>query len=78
MCGLWPKVTNINLRIKAKHHAYLQTLTKHLQSFKKIQVKLQEELCSQDTQCVYALSPKIVYALSPKMIKSELQKSDKS
>ena len=34
------KMPKINLRITDKPHAYLQILTKHLQSFKQIQLKL--------------------------------------
>ena len=48
------KVTKINLMITAKHHAHIQSLTKHLQSLKRIR-----ELRLQDTQCLHALSPKM-------------------
>ena len=51
----------LQTRITAKCHVHLQTLTKHLQSFKKISLTLGVDL--QDTP-----------ALSPKMTKSEMQK----
>ena len=46
-----------NLRITSKSHAHLQTLTKiPAKSQKDLKdIKLKEELHSQDTQCLYAL-----------------------
>ena len=43
------KVTKIN----SKPHAYLQTMGTYVQSFKKIGIKLYEELRSQGTHCLY-------------------------
>ena len=40
---LFQSLEHNNLRITAKPHAHLQTLTNNLQSFKYIQLKLQEK-----------------------------------
>ena len=47
------KVTKINSRIISKPHAHLKTMEKHVKSFKKISIKLYEELRSQGTHCLY-------------------------
>ena len=47
------KVTKNNARIISKAHAHLQTMEKHVQSFKKIGMKLYEKLCSRGTHCLY-------------------------
>ena len=50
----WKKGTKIKSRIISKAHAHLQCpWRKHVQSFKKIGIKLYEELCSQGTHCLY-------------------------
>ena len=46
------KVTKINSSIISKPHAHLQTMEKHVLSFKKIGIKLYEELRSQGTHCL--------------------------
>ena len=41
-----------------KSTAHLQTMEKHVQSFKKIGIKLYEELCSQEVPIVIVLRVK--------------------
>ena len=45
----------LNMFNDTKPHAHLQNFTKTHAKFHEIRVKLQEELRSQDTQCLYAL-----------------------
>ena len=47
------KGTKINSRIISKPHAHLQTMEKTCASFKKIGIKLYEELRSQGTRCLF-------------------------
>ena len=65
------KMTKIYLRITAEPHALIQTLTKNMQSFKKICLKLKEVLCSQATH------RKTLVEVEPKMTKFKLQKVTK-
>ena len=62
-------MTKINARIISKAHAQVQTVEKHVQSFKKIGIKLYEELCSQGTHCLYIEGEK--------RLSSQCGKSDK-
>ena len=48
------KVTKIKLSIMPKSHAYLQTMTKSLQDFKLIGIKLYEELRTQGTHPLFS------------------------
>ena len=49
----YKKVTKIWQRLYEKHMHIFRLLRKHVQSCKKISIKLYEELCTQGTHCLY-------------------------
>ena len=60
------KVTKDNARINPNHTHIFRPWRKHVQSFKKIGIKLYEELRSQGTQCLYIEVEKLLSAQSGK------------
>ena len=54
----WKKYEKLMQGLYPNHMHIFRPWRKHVQSFKKISIKLYEELCSQGTHCLYTLRSK--------------------